>query len=339
MKTRNLGNITVSAIGMGCMGFTHAYGKTPEEKEGIQLVHRAFEIGCTLFDTAEMYSYFGNEEFVGKALKGLPRDKVVISDKFWPEKLPGHDFTEDKLSESGIRKSLEGSLRRLQTDYIDIYTEHQMRDGNEEEVAFIMGKLIKEGKIRGWGQSSPTVDQIRKGHAVTPITAIQSEYSMMARQWEKDVLPLCKELGIGYVAFSPMANGFLSGKYSAATQFSGDDLRTVITRFDKANMERNQPLLDIVNRYAIEKNCTPAQISLAWDMMAYESLVPIPGMRSDARIEENLGAAYVELSVDEYNSITTELDKLTIYGDRRGLTNLSSVPKSVKSDESNINAK
>lgn len=151
MKTRKLGNITVSAIGMGCMGFTHAYGKTPEEREGIRLVHKAFEMGCTLFDTAEMYSYFGNEEFVGKALKGLPREKVIISDKFWPEKLPGHDFSEDKLSETGIRKSLEGSLRRLQTDYIDIYTEHQMREGNEEEVAYIMGKLIQEGKIRGWG--------------------------------------------------------------------------------------------------------------------------------------------------------------------------------------------
>lgn len=339
MNTRKLGNITVSAIGMGCMGFTHAYGKTPEEREGIRLVHKAFELGCTFFDTAEMYSYFGNEEFVGKALKGLPREKVVISDKFWPEKLPGHDFPEDKLSESGIRKSLEGSLRRLHTDYIDVYTEHQMREGNEEEVAFIMGKLIQEGKIRGWGQSSPTVDQIRKAHAVTPIAAIQSEYSMTARQWEKNVLPLCRELGIGYVAFSPMANGFLSGKYSADTQFAGDDLRTVITRFDKTNMERNQPLLDLVNRYAAEKNCTPAQISLAWDMMAYESLVPIPGMRSDARIEENLGAADVRLSMEEYDSLSAELDKLTVYGDRRVLTNLASVPKSVKQDESNINAK
>lgn len=339
MKTRKLGNITVSAIGMGCMGFTHAYGKTPEESEGIRLVHKAFEMGCTLFDTAEMYSYFGNEEFVGKALKGLPREKVIISDKFWPEKLPGHDFSEDKLSETGIRKSLEGSLRRLQTDYIDIYTEHQMREGNEEEVAYIMGKLIQEGKIRGWGQSSPTAGQIRKAHAVTPITAIQSEYSMMARQWEKEVLPLCRELGIGYVAFSPMANGFLSGKYTSDIRFSGDDLRTVITRFDKTNMERNQPLLDLVNRYAADKHCTTAQISLAWNLMAYESLVPIPGMRSDARIEENLGAADVELTAEEYASLTAELDKLTVYGDRRGLTNLASVPSSVKQDESNNSAK
>ena len=328
MKTRKLGNLEVSAIGMGCMGFTHAYGEGPEEREGIRLVHKAFELGCNFFDTAEMYSYFENEEFVGKALRELPRDKVVISDKFWPEKLPGHTFAEDKLSEAGIRKTLEGQLQRLGTDYIDIYTEHQMREGNEEEVAFIMGKLIKEGMIRAWGQSSPTAEQIRKAHAVTPIAAIQSEYSMMARQWEKDVLPLCRELGIGYVAFSPMANGFLSGKYNAQTEFKGDDLRTVITRFSKENMNRNQPLIDLITRYAAEKHCTPAQISLAWDLMAYESLVPIPGMRREERVIENLGAADVELTADEYAAITAELDRLTVYGDRTGLTSLASVPDS-----------
>lgn len=330
MKTRKLRELEVSVIGMGCMGFTHAYGEGPSEQEGIRLVHLAFDMGCNFFDTAEMYSYFENEEFVGKALKGLPRDKIVISDKFWPEKLPGHDFPEDKLSEAGIRKTLEGQLRRLGTDYIDLYTEHQMREGNEEEVAYIMGKLIQEGKIRAWGQSSPTAEQIRKAHAVTPITAIQSEYSMMARQWEKDVLPLCRELNIGFVAFSPMANGFLSGKYSASTEFKGDDLRTVITRFSKENMNRNQPLLDLINRYANEKRCTPAQISLVWDLMAYESLVPIPGMRREERVRENLGAADVELTAEEYAAITAELDKLTVYGDRSGLNNLASVPESTK---------
>ncbi|MBR5697718.1 MAG: aldo/keto reductase [Prevotella sp.] len=338
MKTRKLGELEVSAIGMGCMGFTHAYGEGPSEQEGIRLVHLAYDMGCNFFDTAEMYSYFENEEFVGKALKELPRDKVVISDKFWPEKLPGHQFPEDKLSETGIRKTLEGQLRRLGTDYIDIYTEHQMREGNEEEVAYVMGKLIKEGKIRAWGQSSPTAEQIRKAHAVTPITAIQSEYSMMARQWEKDVLPLCKELGIGYVAFSPMANGFLSGKYNAQTEFKGDDLRTVITRFSKENMNRNQPLIDLITKYAAEKHCTPAQISLAWDLMAYESLVPIPGMRRQERVRENLGAADVELTAEENAAITAELDKLTVYGDRTGLTNLASVPESTI-DQGDVNKK
>lgn len=321
------------------MGFTHAYGEGPEEKEGIRLVHFAFERGCNFFDTAEMYGYFNNEEFVGKALKELPRDQIIISTKFWPEKLPGHTFEEDKLSETGIRKTLEGQLRRLQTDYIDIYTEHQMREGNEEEVAFVMGKLIQEGKVRAWGQSSPTAEQIRKAHAVTPIAAIQSEYSMMARQWEKDVLPLCKELGIGYVAFSPMANGFLSGKYNAQSEFKGNDLRTVITRFDKENMTKNQPLLDLIHRYAEEKHCTPGQIALAWDLMVYESLVPIPGMRREERIIENLGAADVELTQEEYKNLTAELDKLEVYGDRTGLTKLASVPGSTKKDESNTLAK
>ncbi len=330
MKTRKLRDLDVSAIGMGCMGFTHAYGEGPSEQEGIRLVHMAFDMGCNFFDTAEMYSYFENEDFVGKAIKELPRDKVIISDKFWPEKLPGHNFQEDKLSEAGIRKTLEGQLRRLGTDYIDLYTEHQMRDGNEEEVAFIMGKLIKEGKIRAWGQSSPTAEQICKAHAVTPITAIQSEYSMMARQWEKDVLPLCQELGIGFVAFSPMANGFLSGKYNAGTEFKGDDLRTVISRFSKENMNRNQPLIDLINRYATEKQCTPAQISLAWGLMAYESLVPIPGMRREERVRENLGAADVEITQEEYRALTAELDKLTVYGDRSGLNKLASVPESTR---------
>lgn len=238
METRKLGNIEVSAIGMGCMGFTHAYENCPDEKSGIALVHEAFDLGCTFFDTAEMYSYFKNEEFVGKAIKELPRDKVIISDKFWPEPLPGMEIPEGKLSEAGIRRCLEASLRRLGTDYIDIYTEHQMADGNEEEIAFIMGKLITEGKIRGWGQSSPSVEQIRKAHAVTPITAIQSEYSMMERKWEKSVIPLCEELGIGFVAFAPMANGFLSGKYSPSQVFGAKDIRNVITRFNPENMER-----------------------------------------------------------------------------------------------------
>lgn len=331
MKTRKLGNIEVSAVGMGCMGFTHAYGKTPEEAERIRLVHLAFELGCNLFDTAEMYSYFKNEEFVGKALKELPRDRVVISDKFWPEKLPGHDFAEPKLSEAGIRKALEGSLRRLGTDYIDIYIEHQMEDGSEEAVAEVMGKLIKEGKIRGWGQSSASPEQIRKAHAVTPLTAIQSEYSMMERKWEADVLPLCRELGIGFEAFSPMGNGFLSGKYSPQSEFSGNDVRRVITRFSRENMEKNAPLLDLVASFAAAKNCTNAQIALAWVIRYGDFVVPIPGMRREERVIENLGAADVELTDAEYAAINAALDSMTIYGDRDGkdIKKLGTVPDNV----------
>ena len=331
MKKRKLGVLEVSAIGMGCMGFTHAYGETPSESDGIVLVHKAFELGCNFFDTAEMYSYFKNEEFVGKALKELPRDKVIISDKFWPEKFEGHDFAEEKLSEAGIRKSLEGSLRRLQTDYIDLYTEHQMDDGTEEQVAFIMGKLIAEGKIRAWGQSSPTLDQIKKAHAVTPITAIQSEYSMMERKWERDVIPFCAANNIGFVAFSPMGNGFLSGKYSSKDEFKGNDVRRVITRFDPKNMDANQPLLDLINRFAADKEATPAQIALAWVLTGGDFIVPIPGMRKESRIRENLGAADVELTATEYAALTDELNKIKIYGTRSGkdIKKLGTVPDNV----------
>lgn len=243
MKRRTLKDLEVSAIGMGCMGFTHAYGDQPSEKEGIRLVHKAFELGCNFFDTAEMYSYFKNEEFVGKALKDLPRDKVIISDKFWPTPLPGQDLPEGKLSKAGIRKDLESSLRRLQTDYIDLYTEHQMEEGTEEQVAETMGKLIKEGLIRGWGQSSPSVEQIKKADAITPITAIQSEYSMMERKWERDVIPLCRELGIGFVAFAPMGNGFLSDKYNPGDTFQNNDLRSLCPHSRRLRLHRHQKAL------------------------------------------------------------------------------------------------
>jgi len=331
MKKRMLRDLEVSAIGMGCMGFTHAYGEGPTEAEGIRLVHKAFEMGCTFFDTAEMYSYFKNEEFVGKALKELPRDKVIISDKFWPLPLPGQDMPEGKLSEAGIRKDIEGSLRRLQTDYIDLYMEHQMDEGTEEQVAEVMGKLIREGKIQAWGQSSATLEQIKKAHAVTPITAIQSEYSMMERKWEKDVLPFCRENNIGFVAFSPMGDGFLSGKYSSDMEFKGNDVRRVITRFNKENMEANAPLLALVRRFAEQKGCTPAQIGLAWVLAGGDFIVPIPGMRKEERIIENLGAADVELTADEYAALNTELAKITIHGNRDGrdIKKLGTVPDNV----------
>ena len=317
MKTRRLGPLEVSAIGMGCMGFTHAYGAAPDEREGIRLVHRAFDLGCTYFDTAEMYSYFRNEAFVGKALAGLPRDKVVISDKFWPSPLPGQDCPEGKLSEAGLRRALEDSLRRLKTDYIDLYTEHQMEEGSEEQVAAVMGKLIAEGKIRAWGQSSPTAAQIRKAHAVTPIAAIQSEYSMMERKWERDVLPLC------------MGNGFLSGKYRPGERFRKDDLRSVISRFSPENMVANEPLLALVRRFAERKGCTPAQIGLAWVLAGGEAIVPIPGMRSEGRIAENLGAADVSLSQAEYAQLTQALGGLVIHGTRDGrdIKKLGTVPE------------
>ncbi|KAG4102403.1 oxidoreductase [Neocallimastix lanati (nom. inval.)] len=329
METRNFGNIKVSAIGLGCMGFTHAYGDGPSEEEGIRLVHYAFENGCNLFDTAEMYSYLKNEEFVGKALKGLPRDKIIISDKFWPTKIPGLEYIEEeKLSEEGIRKCLEGSLKRLQTDYIDIYILHAMDEEHLEEVARVMGLLIKEGKIRCWGLSSPTAEQLKKAHAITSVSVVQSEYSMMERKWEKDVIPLCQELGIGFEAFAPMGNGFLSGKYTSKDNFANNDLRTVITRFKKENMDANQPLLDLIEKYSQEKKCTKAQIALAWILKKGDFIVPIPGMRKEERIKENLGAANVKLTDEEYAALNKELNNIQIYGDRnnRDIAKLATVP-------------
>ena len=328
MEKRKFGNIEVSAIGLGCMGFTHAYGECPTEEESIRLVHFAFEKGCTLFDTAEMYSCLKNEEFVGKALKGLPRDKIVISDKFWPTKLKGQEDVKEKLSEEGIRQCLESSLKRLQTNYIDIYILHAMDEEHLEEVARVMGLLIKEGKIRCWGLSSPTVEQLKRAHKITPVSVVQSEYSMMERKWEKDIIPLCKELNIGFEAFSPMGNGFLSGKYTNKNEFKKNDLRTVITRFKKENMEANQPLLTLIEKYAKEKKCTNAQIALSWVLKGGNFIVPIPGMRKEERIKENLEAIKIKLSDEEYNNLNKELEKITIYGNRdsKDIAKLATVP-------------
>ena len=302
MKTRKLGNLEVSAVGLGCMGFTHGYGACPSEKESIRLIRKAYEEGCTFFDTAEIYSCYKNEELVGKALKPF-RNKVVISTKFTPVVLPGQENPEGKLSRKGIRQAVEGSLRRLQTDYIDLYTEHRVpKESDPAEVAYWMGELIKEGKIRACGQSEPTLEQLKEAHAVSPIAAVQSEYSIMERKWEADVIPFCRENGIGFVAYSPMAGGFLSGKYHHAT-FKGDDVRRVITRYTEENMQANRVLLELINRYAEA-------------MMHSEHIVPIPGMRSDARIIENLGAAEVTLTDDEYAAMNEALSHITIYGNR-----------------------
>ena len=317
MKTRKLRDIEVSAVGMGCMGFSHGYGALPPKEESIRLIRKAYDLGCTLFDTAEAYGPFVNEELVGEAVKPF-RDKVVLTTKFSPFLYPSQQgWAESKLTKTAIRKALEDSLKRLQTDYVDIYYEHRVPlDSHPEEVAEIMGALIREGKIKGWGQSQSNVEQIRKAHAVTPLTAIQSEYSMMERMFEKDVIPLCGELNIGFVAFSPMASGFLSGKYNKDTQYKGDDVRLAITRFIPDNVVRNQPLLDMLHAIADSKKTTPAQISLAWMLRKYSFAVPIPGMRKDERIVENLGAAEVSLTDADFRAIEAELAKIEIFGNR-----------------------
>ena len=316
MKTRKLRDIEVSAIGMGCMGFSTAYGQIPSEEESIRLMRKAHDMGCTFYDTAEIYATYRNEELVGKALRPI-RNGVVLCSKFSPATLPGQGPIEGgKLSLNGVRTAVEGSLKRLQTDHIDLYYAHRVPENVDvEEMAAWFGILIQEGKILGWGVSEATAQQVGKAHAITPLTAVQSEYSMMARQWEDSVIPLCRELGIGFVAYSPMAGGLLSGKYSAQVEYKGDDIRRVISRYKPENVASNQPIIDLVKRYAKEKQCTPAQISLAW-VMKQEFIVPIPGMRSDARITENLGAAEVILTDEEYAALTAELDKLKVYGER-----------------------
>lgn len=320
MKKRRLGKsgLKVSAIGMGCMGFSHGYGAVPSEGESIRLMRKAYdEYGCTLFDTAEVYATYANEELVGKALKPI-RDNVILTTKFMPVFLPGQEIPGGKLSRKGLRNALESSLKRLQTEYIDLYYEHRVPENSDPaEVAFWMGELIQEGKIRAWGQSEPTAEQIRIAHAVTPLAAVQNEYSLMQRRPEQEVLATCEELGIGFEAYSPMGGGFLSGKYDKDTKFTGDDVRRVITRYNRENMEANQPLLDLLRAYAAEKQATPAQLALAWLLHKKDFIVPIPGMRKDERLAENFGAADVALSPEELAGIDKALGKIAIHGDRK----------------------
>lgn len=311
MKKRFLGKnkLEVSAIGYGCMGLSHGYGAIPEHNESIRLIRKAYELGCTFFDTAEVYGAGHNELLVGEAIRPF-RNKIVLATKLYFNSKEGD-------IETVIRNHLEASMKRLQIDYIDLYYQHRIEEDDKvEEVAEIMEKLIKEGKIRGWGQSQATPNQIRRANNITPLTAVQSEYSMMERMFEKEVIPTCEELGIGFVAFSPLASGFLSGKYNTKTTYSGDDVRRVITRFNEENIVANQPLLNLLYKVAKAKEATPAQISLAWMLHKKDFIVPIPGMRRDERIIENLSAVNIELTDYEFNQIEKELAKIEIHGNR-----------------------
>lgn len=311
MEKRILGkenSLTVSAVGLGCMGFSHGYGPGPDREESIRLIRTAYELGCTFFDTAESYAAGENEKLVGEAIKPF-RKNIILATKL--------HIPEDRDLETVIREHLDASLERLGTDYVDLYYQHRVNKNIPvEEVAGVMGKLIDEGKIRSWGQSQATEEEVRRSHAVTPITAIQSEYSMMERMFEKDVIPACQELGIGFVPFSPLGGGFLSGKYTSKDTYTGDDVRRVITRFSKDNMDANQPLLDLLRRFADDKGATPAQISLAWMLHKWDFLVPIPGMRKVERMKENFGAVDVTLTDAEFQQLEAELAKIEIHGNR-----------------------
>jgi aryl-alcohol dehydrogenase-like predicted oxidoreductase len=313
LKSRKIGELKVSAIGYGCMGLSHGYGPVPDRNEAIRLIRQAYDLGCAFFDTAEGYASGDNEQLVGEALKPI-RDKVVVATKFIISK---SEAGSPEVTLRSIREHLGASLKRLGTDRIELYYQHRVnKDVPVEEIACCMGELIKEGKILGWGQSQSTEDEIRRAHAVTPLSAIQSEYSIMERMFEKDVIPACEELGIGFVPFSPLASGFLSGKINADAQYVGDDVRRVITRFDRDNILANQPLLDLLNKFAAQKSATPAQISLAWMLHKKDFIVPIPGSRKVERIQENLGAADVELTDSEFDQIEAELAKIKIHGNR-----------------------
>ena len=252
MRTRILGQgLEVSAVGLGTMGFSHGYGPGVDEAEAIDLIRAAFDLGCTFYDTAEGYAAGDNERLVGKALAPI-RDQVVLATKF----RVSAPVTGAELSQH-IREHLDASLTRLGTDQVELYYLHRVPDTTSvEDIAAVMGELIDDRKIGGWGMSQATEDQIRRAHAVTPLTAIQSEYSIMERMFEADVLPACAELGIGFVPFSPLASGFLSGKVTADDTFTGDDVRRVITRFDAENIRANQPLLDLITEFAHTKGAS-----------------------------------------------------------------------------------
>lgn len=313
MKTRKLRDLEVSAIGYGCMGLSMGYGATPSKEEAIALIRNAYNLGCTFFDTAAMYGMGANEELVGEALKDV-RNKVVIATKFLFQKDWEGNSKERLMTE--LRSHLENSLKKLGTDCIDLYYQHRVnKDIPVEEIAWCMGEFIKEGKILNWGQSEATVEEIRLAHTVTPLTAVQSNYSIMARHYEGDVLPLCKELGIGFVAYSPLAGGLLTGKIKADAEYAGFDTRRVAPRFEKENVVANQPLINLLHQFADEKNATPAQISLAWMLRKYDFIVPIPGARKEERIRENFEAVNVHLTDEEFAKIETRLSDIQIYGD------------------------
>ena len=310
MKFRNIGQFKLSAVGYGAMGLSHGYGACPEHKESIRLLRKAVECGCNFIDTAEAYAWGENEKLVGEAFEGM-RDKVILATKL-------HLFGESQDWAKYIEEHLDKSLKNLRTDYLDIYYIHRLPDQKKislEDLAKIFGDLIKKGKIKGWGISQATSDQIEKLNSITPLTCVQNEYSMMERMYENEI-KTCEKLGIAFVAFSPMASGFLSGKYNKDSKYEGDDVRRVITRFNKDNVIANQPLLDMLKKFSEKKKCTMAQISLAWMLKKSPVIIPIPGMRTDERIEENLASVNVELSDEEYNQIENELSKIKIHGNR-----------------------
>lgn len=313
MKKRVLGKngLEVSAIGLGCMGMSHAYGAPADKKEMTKLLEESIELGYTFYDTAEVYGPYENEELVGNALKKY-RNNIVIATKFGVTlEHVTHGASVPDSRPDVIRKSIEGSLKRLQTDYIDLYYQHRVDLAIPvEEVAGVMKELILEGKIRCWGMSEATEDVIRKAHAVCPVTAVENRYSMMARHYEP-IFPVLEELEIGFVPFSPMANGFLTGKYDKNSKFEDEnDYRRIMPQFTAEGYDQNRDLLELLHDTANQKNATPAQISLAWMLNKKPWIVPIPGTRKLERLKENALAAGIELTAEELKNLDQALDNM-----------------------------
>lgn len=320
MQTRKLRDLEVSEIGMGCMGFSHGYGKIPEERYSIDAIRAAYDYGCTFFDTAEGYgpnlepqNMGHNEKILGKAVKDF-RSKVILATKMT---VPT-DEAREKSAYPTIRRRLEASLQRLQTDYVDLYYLHRVNpEVPVEDVAEVMGRLIDKGLIRGWGLSQVPVSIIARSQAVTPVSAVQNIYSMVERDCEDEVIPYCLENNIGVVPFSPIASGFLSGKVTVNTKFEEyDDVRKWVPQLTKENIAANQPILDVISRFAAQKQATNAQISLAWMLHKYPNVVPIPGSKNRERILENLGASAVSLSDKEFSDLEAALNACVIHGHR-----------------------
>lgn len=317
--SRNIADLEVSDIGLGCMGFSHAYGPAMERRAAVEMIRRAFDMGYTFFDTAECYtglyadgSRAVNEEVVGEALEPM-RDRVVIATKCGVTHLPGRQQRLDSRPEV-IRRSVEGSLRRLRTDCIDLYYQHRIDANVEPEVvAETMGELIREGKIRQWGISEVGEEYLRRAHAVCPVAAIQNRYSMLAR-WYESLFPVLEELGVALVAFSPLANGWLSGNFD--TSFDAADYRHGMPQFSAEGLEKNRRALEMLHRLAAEKQATPAQVALAWALQRKPYIIPIPGSRQESRLQENWGAVHVSLSAEELRELNERLAAmdLLVYG-------------------------
>ncbi len=316
MQIRELGKsgLKVSALGFGCMGLSFGLGVGVDKEQGIRIIRAAFEAGVTFFDTAEAYGPFTNEELVGEALEPF-RDKVVIATKFGFKGGKANDGTDSRPE--NIRKHTEAALRRLRTDRIDLLYQHRV-DPNVpiEEVAGTVKELIAAGKVRYFGLSEAGASTIRKAHAVQPVAAVQSEYSLWWREPEKEILPTLEELGIGFVPFSPLGKGFLTGTIDAATQFEKNDFRNVVPRFSVDARQANQRLIDVLGQLADAKGLTRAQIALAWLLAQKPWIVPIPGTTKLHRLKENLGAAEVSLTPADLEEISAALAEIRVVGER-----------------------